>query len=78
MNYVKEYWCWIEKNPDRVCNKVKAIYKQLVDDIDHPKEVEIYDPDLDMNVKHTFIFSEERGNLPIEFIERFCKHSKGK
>ena len=78
MNYVKEYWCWIEKNPDRVCNKVKAIYKQLVDDIDHPKEVEIYDPDEDMNVKHTFIFSEERGNLPIEFIERFCKHSKGK
>lgn len=78
MNYVKEYWCWIEKNPDRVCNKVKAIYKQLVDDIDHPKEVEIYDPELDMNVKHTFIFSEERGNLPIEFIERFCKHSKGK
>ncbi len=78
MNYVKEYWCWIEKNPDRVCNKVKAIYKQLVDDIDNPKEVEIYDPDLDMNVKHTFIFNEQRGNLPIEFIERFCKHSKGK
>ena len=47
-------------------------------DIDNPKEVEIYDPNLDMNVKHTFVFSEERGNLPIGFIERFCKHSKGK
>lgn len=78
MNYVKEYWNWIEKNPDRVCVKIKTMYERLVDDINHPKEVEIYNPESEENEKHTYIFDEEKGSRPILFIEKYCKHSKGK
>lgn len=78
MNYVKEYLSWIEKNPDRVCTKIKKIYEQLVDDMNHPKEVEIYNSEKDIYEKHTYIFDIDKGNRPIEFIEKYCKHSKGK
>ena len=27
---------------------------------------------------HTYVFNERKGTLPIEFIEKYCKHSKGK
>ncbi len=78
MNYVKEYWNWIEKNPDRVCVKIKTIYQKLVDDIDHPKQVEIYNKNTEEYDKHTYVFDEEKGLRPILFIEKYCKHSKGK
>ena len=78
MNYIKEYYSWIEKNPDRVCDKVKKIYKRLVDEIDNPKEIEILNESTKQKEKHTYIFDEEKANRPIVFIEKFCKHSKGK
>ncbi len=78
MNYVKEYWSWIEKNPDRVCTKIKSMYERLVDDINNPKEVEIYNPETEETEKHTYVFDEDKGLRPILFIEKYCKHSKGK
>lgn len=62
MNYIKEYYRKIKQGDIITSNKVYKEYEKLVNDIDNPTE---------------FIFDENRANRPIEFIERFCKHSKG-
>lgn len=62
MNYIKEYYEQIDKGKVIVSNRVKKIYKKLVDDIDNNKE---------------WAFDEDKANKPITFIEKFCKQSKG-
>ncbi|KXY76012.1 terminase [Bacillus cereus] len=63
-NPIIEYYNEIESGEIIVGNKVKRIYKKLVDDI-YVKDSEYeYDP--------------SRANHAIEFIENYCKHSKAK
>lgn len=63
-NPIVEYFEKIESGEIVVGFKVRRIYKKLVDDIfDQSSEYE---------------YSAERANHAIEFIENFCKHSKGK
>ena len=78
MTYIEEYYQWILKNPEKVCNKVRIVYKKLVQDIYNPRQVSFFNELTEENETHTFVFDEKRGNKPIEFIEKFCKHSKGK
>ena len=78
MTYIEEYYKYIQKNPNRVCHKVKAVYKKLVDDLKTPKVVTYYNKITEEEETHTYIFDEEKANRPIQFIEKFCKHSKGK
>jgi len=63
-NPIIEYYNAIVSEEVIVSNKVRRIYKKLVDDI-HDKE-SVYE------------YSPNRANHAIEFIENFCKHSKGK
>lgn len=63
-NPIVEYYNKIESGEIVVGFKVKRIYKKLVDDIVSPIG--------------EFEYSPERANHAIEFIENFCKHSKGK
>lgn len=63
MNYIKEYWSEIQSGRIVVSKRVYKVYEKLVREIDNP-------PD-------EWIFDEEQGERPIEFIEKFCKHSKG-
>lgn len=62
MNYVLEYWNAIEEGKVIASKRVYRQYKRLVDEINTPDK---------------YIFDERKANKPIEFIERFCKHSKG-
>lgn len=62
MNYVLEYWNQIEKGFVTVSKRVYKQYKKLSEDIQNPGQ---------------YIFDKAKANKPIEFIERFCKHSKG-
>lgn len=62
MNYIKEYWDEIEQGKVIVSKRVYKQYKKLIDAINNPGQ---------------YIFDEDKANRPIEFIERFCKHSKG-
>lgn len=62
MNYILEYWQGIESGKCNVSKRVHKQYKRLVDSIENPGR---------------YIFDQEKANKPIEFIERFCKHSKG-
>ena len=78
MTYIEEYYQYLLDNPDKACNKVLTVYKKLVNDIKKPKQVSFFNKITEENETHEFIFDEHRGNLPIEFIEKFCKHSKGK
>lgn len=64
MNPILEYWNKIQSGEEIVSDKVRRVYKKLVADL-HDENSE-------------YEYSEERANHAIEFIERFCKHSKGK
>ena len=78
MTYIEEYYQYLLDNPDKACNKVLTVYKKLVNDIKRPKQVSFFNKITEENETHTYIYNEKRAVLPIEFIERFCRHSKGK
>lgn len=78
MTYIEEYYNWLIKNPDRANHKILVVYKKLVEDLKKPKEVTFFNKITEENETHTYIFDEKKANLPIQFIEYFCKHSKGK
>ena len=78
MTYIEEYYKWIQKNPEKVNHKIKVVYKKLVDDVKHPKTVSFFNKTTEENETHTYVFDKELAHRPIEFIETYCKHSKGK
>lgn len=63
-NPIIEYYSLIESGKEIVSEKVRRIYKKLVSDIGDKESVYEYD--------------SKKANHAIEFIENFCKHSKGK
>lgn len=64
MNYIVEYWNKINSGEIIACRKIKLQVERLINILN------------DKNSK--WYFDEEEASRPIEFIERFCKHSKGK
>ena len=77
MTYIEEYYKWIQKNPNKVCNKVKTMYERLVKDLKVPKKVSFFNPNTGETENHTYIFDEKQSLRPIHFIEKYCKQSKG-
>ena len=65
MNYIVEYWKEIESGKCVVSRRVRKQYQELVRRIEQP------------DTGARYMFDEKRALRPIEFIERFCKHSKG-
>jgi len=65
-NYPRMYLETIHSGDEVVSNKVKAVYEREVGWMDNPPE------------DFPYYFDEKEGLRHIEFIERFCKHSKGK
>lgn len=66
-NPIIEYWTWINANRQnrrRTSNKVHKVYNELVRIINDPESEWEYDP--------------KKANHALEFIENYCKHSKGK
>lgn len=64
MNYIKTYHQAIEKGQVITSQKVKRLYDHLIKNM------------ADKN--NPYRFDEEKAQYVIDFIERFCKHSKGK
>ena len=77
-SYIEEYLEFLQANPKKAPKKVLAVYTKLVDDIKNEKTVTFQNKSTGETETHTYIFDIEKGRRPIEFIERFCKHSKGK
>jgi len=78
MNYIQEYVDKIRNGEIIVSKKVQTLYYKLEKDMKNPKQIKIYDEINDEYETHTYIFDEEKANRPIQFIEKFCKHSKGR
>ena len=65
MNWAKVYYAAIRSGDEVVSDKVRAVYERECSWMsDPPKDFPFY-------------FDEDMGNHHIDFIERFCKHSKG-
>lgn len=78
MTYIEEYYNWIQKNPNKVCNKIKKIYSKLMYDLKHPKTITFFNKYTEETETHTYIFDEYLAHRPINFIQKYCKQSKGK
>ena len=78
MTYIEEYYQFLLRNPDKACHKVLVTYKKLVQDIYNPKQVSFFNEITEEEETHTYVFDEKKGNKPIVFIEKYCRHSKGK
>jgi phage terminase large subunit-like protein len=63
-NPILEYFNWIQNNKKQVSNKVFKVYNELIRIINDPNS--------------EWEFSSKKANHAIEFIENYCKHSKGK
>ena len=63
-NYIEEYWQQIESGEIMVCKRTRQQYEKLIQELRHPR-----DP---------WVFDLDAANAPIDFIESFCRHSKGK
>ena len=75
---IKEYYKWICDNPNKVCKKVKTIYKKLAEDISKENEISFFNKSTNKEERHTYIFDEKKARRPIEFIESYLRQSKGK
>nr|DAI40477.1 MAG TPA: Large Terminase [Caudoviricetes sp.] len=62
MNWIRAYVDKIEAGEIVTSKRVRKVYARLVYEQDNPGK---------------YRFDEAKANRPIEFIERFCKHSKG-
>lgn len=78
MTYIEEYYQFLLKNPDKANKKILTVYKKLVQDIYNPRKVSFFNEITEETETHTYIFDLNKANRPIQFIEKFCKHSKGK
>lgn len=66
MNWVKQYHQAMLEGSETVSVKIYAVYDREVGWINNPPK------------DFPFYFDEAAGNRPIQFIEKFCKNSKGK
>lgn len=66
INYPALYLAAIKSGEEVVSKKVRAVYEREVGWMHNPPE------------DFPYYFDAKEGNRHIEFIERFCKHSKGK
>ena len=63
-NPIRQYWEEIRSGREIVSRKVYKVYRKLVRDLDDKKS--------------EWEYSEAKAQHPITFIERYCRHSKGK
>lgn len=63
-NYIREYWKKIQSGQIAACRRTAQQYEKLISELDNPR-----DP---------WVFDLSAANAPIDFIEAFCRHSKGK
>lgn len=77
MNYIWEYVNKIEKGEINAGKRLRQQYKKIIAMLDGPQIIKV--PTIDGGLdEREFVFSESHANRPIEFIEQFCKQSKGR
>lgn len=61
---IKEYWRQIESDQVTVSKKVRRVYQEIIRYLNDPKS--------------KWTYNNTKANHAIEFVENYCKHSKGK
>ena len=64
MNYIEKYYSGIKSGKIVVSDKVRRVFKHLTEKIN------------DKNAQ--YIYDDSKAQYAIDFIQTFCKHSKGK
>lgn len=62
-NPILDYYKWILNNREKICNKIYLVYTELKKIIEDDNSI--------------WEYNYKKANKAIEFIENFCKHSKG-
>lgn len=62
MNYITQYNDLLQRGEIPACRRIKAVYSRLAEET---------------QTAGKYVFDEAKASRPIEFIERFCRHSKG-
>ena len=78
MSYIEEYYKWILENPNKVCNKIKKQYEKLANDIHKEQKVTFLNKTTNEEETHVYVYDEYKGHRIINFIEKYCKQSKGR
>lgn len=65
MNFAEEYLGMIQSGDEVVSQKVRAVYEREVGWMKHPPK------------NFPYVFDEKLGEHHIQFMEKFCRHSKG-
>lgn len=74
---IHKYWEWIQANPNKTNEKIKTLYKKLNSDLDG-ETIEKVNKETGEIETIEFVFDYEKAQRPIQFLEKFCHHSKGK
>jgi phage terminase large subunit-like protein len=64
VNYIREYWDKIQSGEIAACRRLKQQYQKIINELENPRP--------------PWVFDLDRASRPIQFIEHFCKHSKGR
>lgn len=67
MNYIEQYYSKIQSGEIKACRKLRRQLENLIELLEKCKDK-----------KYTYKFNAKLGEIPIIFIETFCRHSKGK
>ena len=78
MSYIEEYYKWIQENPTKVCKKIKKQYEKLAKDIHREQKVTFLNKTTNREETHVYVYDEYKGHRIINFIEKYCKQSKGR
>ena len=62
-DYIREYWGRIQGGEETVSEKVRAVYREIVRELDEPGE---------------YYYDERRAEHALRFIMQFCRQSKGR
>ena len=74
---ITKYLEWIKANPNKVNHKIRTVYEKLKKDLDG-ETIERVNKETGEIEKIEYIFDYQKARRPIEFLEKFCHHSKGK
>lgn len=75
---ISRYNEWIKSHPNKVNKKIKVVYDKLLNDIKNGKKIDILDKETGQIETINYVFDAEKAKRPVEFLEKFCHHSKGK
>ena len=62
-DYIREYWELIRSGQETVGQKVRAVYREIIRELDAPGD---------------YYYDEKRAEHALRFISQFCRQSKGK